>query len=244
MEVPATGNTGILESFETLYLAARIKEKRIYADEEVLHLPSVDASNIHFNEWQMRKRSAARLIDYLRNKEGPLKILEVGCGNGWLSAMLAEIKYATVTGIDINRQELEQAKRVFAYRRHLSFEQSELGKMPQYNKYDVIVFAASIQYFISFEQLMEQAFSVLRPQGEIHILDTHFYRQKEMQAARMRTVIYYRSMGQEALAEFYFHHSVDSLKKFSHEYLFNPHSLKNRLAGNKDPFPWIRITNK
>jgi ubiquinone/menaquinone biosynthesis C-methylase UbiE len=244
MEIPATGNTGILESFEKLYLAARKKEKRIYPDEEVLRLPFVEGSHAHVREWQVRKRSALRLINYFRNKEEPLKILEVGCGNGWLSALLAEIKYATIRGIDINTEELEQAKRVFAHRRNLSFEQCKLDKMPQYNKYDVIVFAASVQYFSSLELSMKQAFTLLRQEGEIHILDTHFYREREIESARRRSVNYYRSIGHEPLAEFYFHHSVESLKMFRHAYLFNPHSLKNRLSGNKDPFPWLRITNK
>jgi ubiquinone/menaquinone biosynthesis C-methylase UbiE len=244
MEIPATGNTGILDSFEKLYLDARKKEKRIYADDEVPRLPSVDESHVHFNEWQIRKRSSERLVNYLRSKGEPLKILEVGCGNGWLSAVLAEIKYATIRGIDINTEELEQAKRVFADRRNLSFEQCQFGKMPQYNKYDVIVFAASVQYFSSFEHAMNAAFSLLRREGEIHILDTHFYRRKEIEGARRRSANYYRSIGDEPLAEFYFHHGLESLKRFRHEYLFNPHALRNRFSGNKDPFPWIRITNR
>jgi ubiquinone/menaquinone biosynthesis C-methylase UbiE len=184
------------------------------------------------------------LIDYLQTKTEPLKILEVGCGNGWLSAMLAEIKNAHVIGIDINGEELKQAKRVFSIRRNLSFELNEISRMPQYNKFNVIVFAASIQYFPSFEEVMAQSFSLLRPEGEIHILDTHFYKPNEIASAKSRTVTYYAAMGQTPLAEFYFHHNIESLKKYRHNYLFNPHSLRNRLSGNKDPFPWIRIANK
>jgi 2-polyprenyl-3-methyl-5-hydroxy-6-metoxy-1,4-benzoquinol methylase len=244
MEVPATGNTGILNRFEKLYLAARKKEKRVYSDEEVIHLPAVEKSHQHFREWQARNRSARRLINYLQKKSEPLKILEVGCGNGWLSAMLAEIKNAHVTGIDISGEELKQAKRVFAMRRNLSFEQNEINRMPQYNKYDVIVFAAAIQYFPSFEEVIAQAFSLLRHEGEIHILDTHFYKQSEIAAAKSRTINYYASIGQTPLAEFYFHHSLESLKKFRHAFLFNPHALRNRLSRKKDPFPWIRIMNK
>jgi ubiquinone/menaquinone biosynthesis C-methylase UbiE len=242
MEVPATGDTGILDSFEELYLAARKKEKRIYTDEEVLRLPSIERSHIHFKEWQVRERSALRLINYLRSKGEPLKILEVGCGNGWLSAMLAEIKYVHVNGIDINNGELQQAKRVFTNRRNLSFERSAIDDMPQHSKYDMIVFAAAVQYFPSFEDVIRKAFSLLGPEGEIHVLDTHFYRQKEVAAARIRTANYYRSIESAPLAAFYFHHTPEALKRFAHEYLFDPHSLRNRLLGTGDPFPWIRIT--
>src|ERR1700688_525276 len=101
-------------NFEEIYIASRQSESRVYSDEQVAQLPFVEPSHIHYDEWQSRKRSSDRLKNYLENKNKPLSILEIGCGNGWLSARLVAIKNSTVTAIDINRTELNQARRVFS----------------------------------------------------------------------------------------------------------------------------------
>jgi protein-L-isoaspartate O-methyltransferase len=47
----------------------------------------------HYHEWQIRKASSNRLVKYLAKKQKILEILEVGCGNGWLSAKLSVIPW-------------------------------------------------------------------------------------------------------------------------------------------------------
>ena len=68
--------------FEKLYLAVRIKEQRIYSNDELISLPHIDNFHPHYSEWQTRKVSSAKMITYLKGKNKQLKILEVGCGNG------------------------------------------------------------------------------------------------------------------------------------------------------------------
>ena len=75
-----------INQFEKLYLQLREKEKRIYTDEEVIALPEIAEGHPHYAEWQMRKQSAKRLVTYLQREQRPLKILEVGCGNGVIGA--------------------------------------------------------------------------------------------------------------------------------------------------------------
>src|SRR4030095_8712292 len=70
------------------YLALRAKERRIYTDEELMALPSISNNHPHAKEWAVRASSARELLGYLRLK-GAKQILEVGCGNGWLSDMLS-----------------------------------------------------------------------------------------------------------------------------------------------------------
>jgi SAM-dependent methyltransferase len=229
-------------TFEKLYLASRGKENRIYSDEQVALLPSIEASHVHYNEWQVRKRSAGRLISYLGKTNKPLLVLEMGCGNGWLSGMVALLENSRVTGIDVNGAELNQAKRVFSGRRNLYFEVGDLKTIESIRKYDFIIFAASIQYFSFFDETIKMALSHLNHAGEIHILDSQFYRLQDLELAKKRSSLYYKSIGHGEMTEFYFHHSWDSLNGFHHKILYNPSGLKNRLLLKKDPFPWIRIT--
>jgi ubiquinone/menaquinone biosynthesis C-methylase UbiE len=146
-----------------------------------------------------------------------------------------------VRGIDINEKELNQAIRVFGSKSNIQFEIGSLSSCRNTNKFDIIIFAASIQYFPDFSQAIGDSLKILNPGGEIHILDTHFYHKNELQMAARRSRSYYHSIGFEKMAEWYFHHAMDSVKLFKHEVLYNPFQLKNRIFRRNDPFPWICI---
>jgi ubiquinone/menaquinone biosynthesis C-methylase UbiE len=231
------------DEFERLYTRLRQKEGRNYTDEEVANLPSINKAHPNYKEWKTRERSFKRLVSYIKGKNVQLNILETGCGNGWLSAQLASDIKGIIIATDINKTELAQAKRVFADKINLSFIEGDIRNIHFENKFDIIIFAASIQYFSSFEEITRVALSLLNKGGEIHILDTYFYKADEIENARQRSEEHYRSIGYEGMAECYFHHAVDSLKQFNYKILSDPTVFKNRFFGNRDPFPWICITN-
>jgi len=231
------------KEFEELYIASREKESRIYTDAQVGQLPETDSNHIHNGEWGVRARSAHKLLNYLKKKARPLHILEVGCGNGWLSGKLAGIKDSLVRGIDINENELRQAIRVFGDKPNIQFEVADLRLGCRTDKFDIIVFAASIQYFPDFHHTIADSLARLHTDGEIHILDSHFYQKSEIQKAAERSRIYYQSIGFDKMAECYFHHAVDSLKDFRYNMLYDPLRIKNKIFHGKDPFPWICIKN-
>ena len=231
--------------FAEQYCLLRRKENRFYSDEELLLLPKLSKKHPHYKEWLTRRNSCRRLIKYLRSKQQPLHILEVGCGNGWLSAQLAGIKNATVTGIDINTEELEQARRVFADKNNLSFARGELGKdiLPGQH-YDVIVFAASMQYFPSVKRTVSAALSHLTLMGEVHIMDTVLYKKEEVFKAGLRSRAYFSGLSFPQMAEYYFHHCIDTIQQFDHRVLYNPLSFFNRIKPGRNPFYHILITGK
>lgn len=224
--------------FEELYIAVRQQEKRIYTDEQLQLLPDID--HIYYDEWKIRKRSSERLADYLSKKGKSLKILEVGCGNGWLSAKLADLPNTRVVGLDINQLEIEQANRVFK-KDNLEFIYDSFNDNTFDNdQFDVIIFAASLQYFPSVVNVMKQALDILRHGGEVHIIDTPFYTPDEAEKADERSNRYYAALGIPEMAEHYFHHSIIEFWGFKYEILFDPTSLLNRLF-KKDPFYWVSI---
>ena len=97
------------KDFQSVYIALRDLEKRLYTDDEVLQLPHVSAGHIYKKEWDVRADSCRKLVQHLSATNIPLNILEVGCGNGWLSNQLSKINGAKVLGADINLVELNQA---------------------------------------------------------------------------------------------------------------------------------------
>lgn len=224
--------------FEDLYIAVRQQEKRIYTDEQLQLLPDID--HLYYNEWKIRKRSCERLITHIAKKRRHLRILEVGCGNGWLSAKLSNIPNTRITGLDINQVEIDQASRVFK-RDNLEFIYDSFNDNTfDSEKFDVIVFAASLQYFPSVVNVLKQALALLRDNGEVHIIDTPFYNPFEAELADERSCRYYAALGIPEMAEHYFHHSISEFWGFKYEILSNPENIFNRLF-KKDPFYWIKI---
>jgi ubiquinone/menaquinone biosynthesis C-methylase UbiE len=228
--------------FEKNYIHLRQKENRIFSNEDLLLLPQVSRSHPHYKEWLLRKSSANKLCQYLQKKKKSLQLLEVGCGNGWLSRQLSIIPDSTVTGIDINTTELQQAITVFSEYSNLSFIAGDIrtGLLPNHS-FDCIIFAASIQYFESLEAILIPALQLLKPDGEIHIIDSHFYEAAALEAARQRSNTYFREADCPEMTNFYFHHSGEELTSFNYTLLYNPSSFANRLKRNYNPFPWICI---
>jgi len=230
--------------FEKKYILIRTLENRLITDDELVKLPHIAKEHRYYGEWLMRRNSTQRLIRRLSAPEKCLEILEVGCGNGWLAHRLAEIPGTKVTGLDINSTELQQAARVFRNVSNLCFIQGDIrsGILGDH-RFDRIIFAASIQYFPFLKEILYTALANLAPDGEIHVLDTPFYKTGELEKARDRTLAYYTSFGYPEMADFYYHHPIDDLRSFRPVILYNPHSIRNRLRGVKSPFPWIRIKN-
>ena len=232
----------ITDRFEQQYLRLRTKEGRVYTDEQVEQFPYIGKTHTHYKEWKTRAASFNKLSAYIKRMPVALNILEVGCGNGWLSAQIATLIKGEVTGTDINHTELEQAKRVFQKKSNLHFINGDIRDGVLINKkFNIIIFAASIQYFSSLHEILDLTSRHLTTGGEVHFLDSHFYRRHEIHAARLRTKDYYLSMGFPELSNYYYHHSIEDLKPHKFIIMHDPGSWKNKLRGTKNPFHWIVI---
>lgn len=226
-----------------LYLAVREREGRLYADEVVARLPEVDRSHPHRAEWRARAASARRLIAYFQRQSRSLTILELGCGNGWLASALAGLPGSRVYGLDTNGLELTQAVRVFD---GTAFLAADVLRPPFPDRaFDAVVMASSVQYFDDLGGLLRALKPLLRPGGEVHIVDSPVYADEEVPAARRRSAAYYGDLGIPAMAGRYHHHTWAALMGFDFDILYDPSSvlsrLRRRLGSVDSPFPWLRV---
>lgn len=243
VDKPADDSTK--ESFINTYMRLRKAEQRIYSDEEVRMLPHVSSAHPYYKEWLIRKRSADKLTHYLRKKKKELNILEVGCGNGWLSNKLSKLPGSRVTGIEVNTWELQQADRVFTSQHNLRFVHGDFSTMGTESRlYDIVILAASVQYFSSLKKVLENIRQhFLKPDGEIHIIDSPFYRDKDMAAARLRTKRYYLNLGFPEMTPHYFHHTFSELEAFQYRFINNAAIKYFPFLKKTSPFHWICVRN-
>lgn len=228
-----------------LYLSVREKEGRLYSDEMVVRLPLILDAHPLAKEWRARSASATRLTRYLSRQPKPLSILDLGCGNGWLSNLLHQSGHCAI-GMDQNHHELKQAARVFSQKAGLSFLEADVFAAPfAAESFDVILLVSVIQYFRDLNALLSVLSRYLKGRGEIHILDSPLYSDPERDRAARRSHQYYSSLGFPQMAEHYFHHRASDLSAFRLKTLYQgrPLTLRiNQLLGRVDsPFPWIMI---
>lgn len=228
--------------FEDLYLNVRNLEKRVFTDKQVAALPDLPKEHPLYHEWQLRGKSAQRFRRYLISQNRPLKILEIGCGNGWFSNLMSTVANTEITALDVNRTELEQANRIFS-RPNLTIVYADIfeNNRLQDETFDLIVLNSSLQYFENVATLFSRIFGMVGIGGEIHIIDTPFYNPDQVQSARTRTESYYTNLGFPEMAQCYFHQQWDNLPP--HKICYKP-SLFSKLLNNDSPFCWISINKQ
>jgi ubiquinone/menaquinone biosynthesis C-methylase UbiE len=225
-----------------LYLRVREKEGRLYSDDTLARLPSTPSGHPLADEWRARAASASRLSRYLSRGPKPLTILDLGCGNGWLSNLLRQSGHRVV-GMDRNRYELKQAARVFSQNRRLFFIEADIFSAPFADEtFDVILLASVIQYFPNLPALLKTLMPYLRPHGEIHIMDSPLYSEAELAGAAQRSLQYYSSIGFPEMARHYFHHRISDVNAFDSKWQYQPPSRLRRLIQRADAqFRWAVI---
>jgi ubiquinone/menaquinone biosynthesis C-methylase UbiE len=140
-------------------------------------LPHLGKTHPRNTEWAGRATSCKRLIRYLTRNKKSAHILEIGCGNGWLSHQLSLVPGSRVVGLDPNLNELRQAARVFRHQSNLKFIYGDFySDILQDLSFDIIVMAAAVHHFPSFPLIIGDVLPHLRARGELHLIDSCLYR--------------------------------------------------------------------
>jgi SAM-dependent methyltransferase len=139
---------------------------------------------------------------------------------------------------------LQQAARVFSGDPNLFFAHGDIRSgLLEGRRFDVIIFSASIEYFPSLKRVILACVEYLNTGGEIHIIDTRFYRIAQIEWARKKTQAYYSSFGYPEMADHHFHYTLNDLKPFGYSVLYDPEAVRYRFLKNKSLSHWIRVRN-
>jgi SAM-dependent methyltransferase len=166
--------------FAAAYAQHRAAEGRTYTGTALRALPYL-RSGPHAAQWKVRARSFEAFIRHVVNPFGtvPLRILDLGAGNGWLSHRLAcmrhnaialDIRDDTVDGLGAAAELQTDVAGAFG-RVASSFDELPFES----GRFDVAVFNASLHYARDLGRALSEAGRVTRTGGILAILDSPFY---------------------------------------------------------------------
>lgn len=174
-------STAVLDRFRLDYARQRASEGRSHRGAELASLPYL-ASGPLARQWQVRARTfdafLARIVRPMsRRQSKPLRVLDLGAGNGWLCHRLA-LEGHRCTAIDIRDDDVDGLGAAAELSRIASFERViapfEHLPMPDRSA-DLAVFNASLHYATELAPVLAAASRTLAPGGCIAVLDSPFY---------------------------------------------------------------------
>ncbi|HUS10208.1 MAG TPA: class I SAM-dependent methyltransferase [Pyrinomonadaceae bacterium] len=126
-------------------------------------------------EWRLPKagngESGVRLtnlfLDLVKGLENVKTICDLGCGNGYMAGLLAELGY-DVVGVDASESGIAIARQNFAKAEfvHSSID-STLRDKTMLDDFDLVVSSDVIEHFYRPSDLIEAAVSLLKPNGHL-----------------------------------------------------------------------------
>ena len=126
------------------------------------------------------------LKEMLTNLPLDPSILEIGCGTGKNTIFLAQIA-ASVHAIDFSKGMIEQARKKVQARK-VRFSIADLTQTwpCEYEAYDLIVCNLVLEHIRGLSFIFEEAFRVLRREGNFLVNELHPFRQYEGKKARFQ----------------------------------------------------------
>lgn len=101
-----------------------------------------------------------------------LKALDIGCGGGIYSKVLAEMGLASITGIDFSEEILKGAKENCKEYPNISFKQGDaLNTGLESNNYNLLLERALIHHIDDLQKCFDEAYRLLEDRGIFIVQD-------------------------------------------------------------------------
>ena len=133
---------------------------------------------------ELMDRIAAQVLGY-RRADGPVKVLDLGCGTGVLASRLAEAG-CSVTGVDFSAEMLAEASRRCGWMKLIRADFSAGLPDGLGDGFDFVTCTYAIHHLSAGGQarLLRECLGVLRPGGAVLVGDVAFETRRELELCR------------------------------------------------------------
>ncbi len=140
---------------------------------------------LEFNEWADQGRGEEMEHHHISITEQTLammglrpgqRVLDLGCGAGWASRLLAQMVGAgetpgMVVGVDVSDEMVRRARATSAAFQNLMFVVGSAQQIPwEENFFDKVLSVESFYYYSDQDRALAELFRVMAPMGEFYIL--------------------------------------------------------------------------
>ncbi len=171
--------TPAVDRFRRDYGAYRAEEGRGYDGAELLSLPYLKTGPFA-RQWAVRARTFDAFMKHVvrpmaRAAARPLRALDLGAGNGWLSYRLAREGHGC-TAVDLRDDGVDGLGAAAGFPADFDRLVASFDDLPlPSGSVDLALFNASLHYATDLEATLAEAARVVRACGRIAILDSPFY---------------------------------------------------------------------
>ncbi len=196
----------------------RQKDNRVWNDLEIEEFPQTFFYNLHQEEWKEKALLWDKLKSYLQTNPGSdLRILDAGCGSGWLSHKISQVVSGKVFGIDIDPAQVTSAKKMFQSGR-VSFLEGDIRQSKlEKESFDHIILMDVLPWVEDLHGTIRHCLSLLKDQGELHLMGTPFFNRKQLDQAKEAFRLYCTEKRMENVLPFRFFHSKEDLAEYRTE---------------------------
>lgn len=113
---------------------------------------------------------------------GPLRILDIGCGNGNIALALGSLGHEVV-GVDIDADSIQIATARNPFK-HVSFRQTDVASMSLTDTFDALVCSEVLEHLPDPDSLVASAHRLLRPGGRLIVTVPNGYGPRELLMTR------------------------------------------------------------
>ncbi len=111
--------------------------------------------------YQSQKRKIEIVLNFFeKHRNG--KILDIGCGDGFISSLIKDITKAEVYGVDISRSSVEKARKKGIKAKVVNIDK----KFPfRSNTFDAVFCGDIVEHIYDSEALLMKIYNILKPEG-------------------------------------------------------------------------------
>lgn len=119
-----------------------------------------------YDEYANVQKEMAFFLKDILEKESAYEILEIGCGTGYLTKILADkFPDAHILATDISPDMIQSAKYKLSNYKNITYAILDGEKIPTDKKYDLIISNAAFQWFSDYKQAFQHFFACLKSKG-------------------------------------------------------------------------------